>query len=910
MEEKGTTKTVDTSTGDRSFSELARGSLVANRYEIVRLEGSGGFGIVYLARDRALSCDIALKLLRPDQVSDTARVRFRREVRLARTLESPQLLRIFDLGQDGPLTYLTMEFIHGETLKSRIRSEPLDIDETIRIATEMLRGLAHLHRNGIVHRDVKPSNVLLAKDGTVKLGDFGLARHWDREETRATETRAVVGTLAYLSPEQAAGRDVGPRSDLYTLGLVIFEALTGRLPFESALTHLQRPVPDVRHHRRDTPHWLAAVIARLLEKDPTKRMPSAEEALGYFERRRTRWQDHLRAFGRASLQRPRFLLIVFLVISLGALTVLRSSENLEPLEIRHNRHNEVEAIDAGGAILWKKRVTGEARKARLRPGDPPRVLAFLGDPEQKSAAERATLSILDLRTGRTLDEIEFIRPELVGFADFYNPEVHVVDLNDNGVDEILVGLHHSSNWPSLNYLHEPLHDRRSSPVLIGSGHHKYAGAADLDGDEEPELLYVGTNNRLGWKTALAAVRLVPPLGQRAWQYHPRGAATPGDLFRWQDPSHKVLLWYVLLPRTTCSVPQCVRINTENRLISIDDRVQGVETVNFEGFRTRSTIPSEASGEQRWELRRNAYNWNSEARNWLDRDQPARALGEVRRANDAAMRAGDDQLVDWLKRFEGEILATLGRLAEAERLYLDIAGSSEDAQEVAFEAGNAFHVAGYLENAIVWYRKNLRSGSMEFGRGKKEPLLGIVFALGELDRWQEASYEIRLFNSFHESRIAAKCQAYVDWRTGLSPRVVEKKLELRQYDVLRYWYYEHRHAAGETARELLPDVEKELERSSEEARALTRSLLGVLHADQGRYEESFKLLRDAFEQALIDVQKFPAARAHLDLVKDRLVTVARRIGYDDEADIAEHRYRGWREEQEQRYGLLPEDPAAR
>ncbi len=173
--------------------ELVPGTLVAGRYEVAETLGAGGYGVVYRARDRRLRRDIALKVLRADRLSESAKIRFRREVQVARDVVAPQLLRVFDIGDDEELglTYLTMELVRGETLRERVRRGRLAIDEAIRLAGEVLRALALLHGEGIVHRDVKPGNVLLDEDGGVKLADFGLALRWESDETRATETYRV-----------------------------------------------------------------------------------------------------------------------------------------------------------------------------------------------------------------------------------------------------------------------------------------------------------------------------------------------------------------------------------------------------------------------------------------------------------------------------------------------------------------------------------------------------------------------------------------------------------------------------------------------------------------------------------------------------------------------------------------------
>src|SRR5258708_4174018 len=270
---------------------LKPGSVIGGRYELRGMLGWGGYASVHRAFDRELRREVALKILHPERHSPGALVRLRREVAVARDASSPRLVRIFDIGSAPEGTYLTMEVLAG-SLKDRVRDGALPLAEAVRIAAELLEGLAVLHGLAIVHRDVKPGNVLLTAAGEVKLADFGLARHLDRDETRATIDKALVGTVDYLSPEQALGGDADPRSDLYSAGLVLFEMIAGKLPFTAKsdlgalLAHLRTPPPDLRRLRPEVPRWLARIVRRLLAKQPQDRYPSAAAALADLPGRR------------------------------------------------------------------------------------------------------------------------------------------------------------------------------------------------------------------------------------------------------------------------------------------------------------------------------------------------------------------------------------------------------------------------------------------------------------------------------------------------------------------------------------------------------------------------------------------------------------------------------------------------
>ena len=201
-------------------------------YEIRSQLGQGGMGVVYLAQDPRLKRQVAIKLLPPDLTRDaTAKQRFLQEAQAASALDHPNVCAIYDVGEtdDGQL-YLVMAFYEGETLKDRIARGPLPVDDAIDVATQVGQGLAEAHGAGIVHRDIKPANLLITKTGVVKILDFGLAKLAGSEGV--TQTGTTVGTVAYMSPEQARGEEVDHRTDVWSLGVVLFEMLTGQQPFQ------------------------------------------------------------------------------------------------------------------------------------------------------------------------------------------------------------------------------------------------------------------------------------------------------------------------------------------------------------------------------------------------------------------------------------------------------------------------------------------------------------------------------------------------------------------------------------------------------------------------------------------------------------------------------------------------------
>ncbi|MGB3259375.1 protein kinase domain-containing protein, partial [Paenisporosarcina sp.] len=225
------------------------GKRISGRYKVLEMIGGGGMSNVYLAHDMILDRDVAIKVLRYDfSNEDDLHRRFQREALSATSLTHPNIVNIFDVGEDGDLHYLVMEFVEGKTLKQYITdSAPLSPSEAVEIMKQLTSAIAHAHQNQIIHRDIKPQNILM--DGThhVKITDFGIAMALSA--TSFTQTNSVLGTVHYLSPEQARGGTATKKSDIYALGIVLYELLTGKLPFSGesavsiALKHLQTDTP-------------------------------------------------------------------------------------------------------------------------------------------------------------------------------------------------------------------------------------------------------------------------------------------------------------------------------------------------------------------------------------------------------------------------------------------------------------------------------------------------------------------------------------------------------------------------------------------------------------------------------------------------------------------------------------------
>jgi len=262
----------------------AAGDLIGGRYRLERPIGSGGMATVWRAVDDDTGAVVAVKLMHPRVQDDPdLLVRFRREADVVSRLDHPCIVRMLDQdagADDGP--YIVFELVDGVTLKALIRQRgALDPAEAASIASQVARGLELAHRSGVVHRDIKSHNVLVTESGVAKLTDFGIARLLDGMQDGLTRTGTVLGTSDYLAPEQARGLGVDGRTDVYALGIVLYESLTGELPFPAdtpmgvALRQVRDPMPDPREARPEVPAYLASIVMRACEKDPDARFASA-----------------------------------------------------------------------------------------------------------------------------------------------------------------------------------------------------------------------------------------------------------------------------------------------------------------------------------------------------------------------------------------------------------------------------------------------------------------------------------------------------------------------------------------------------------------------------------------------------------------------------------------------------------
>lgn len=259
------------------------GKRISGRYKVLKMIGGGGMANVYLAHDMILDRDVAVKVLRLDFANDEEFIRrFHREALSATSLAHPNIVTIYDVGEEQSIYYIVMEYVDGQTLKQYIQQHsPIPIDKALSIMGQITSAISHAHHNHIIHRDIKPDNILIDKQGNVKITDFGIAMALSA--TSITQTNSVIGSVHYLSPEQARGGQANYKSDIYSLGIVMFELLTGRPPFSGesavsiALKHLQSETPSVRRWNPTIPQSVENIVLKATAKDPFHRYNSVDE---------------------------------------------------------------------------------------------------------------------------------------------------------------------------------------------------------------------------------------------------------------------------------------------------------------------------------------------------------------------------------------------------------------------------------------------------------------------------------------------------------------------------------------------------------------------------------------------------------------------------------------------------------
>ncbi len=488
-------------------SGLRPGRVLAGRFRLLRVLGEGGTGVVYAALDELVGGEVAVKVLHPHLDDPGSRGRLRREVRTTRT-PHPNLVTVHDLHRDGDLWFLSMELVRGETLRDRLEREGrLPVAEAIRIGREVAGALAHLHRLGIVHRDVKPGNVLLEEGtGRARLCDAGLARPLAHGET-VTEARMVVGTPAYMAPEQATGGELTPATDVYALGMTLLRALTGEVPLRDAtalstlMLRQRRTPPSARRTCPEVPRWLDRLLRRMTDPDPGER-PAAAAVARALERRRWRALPRRRRLAAAAA------VAAAVAAAAGGWAWWRAAV---PLRVEVDARG-VRGVDSRGRTAWAIPLASqEVRFERADldgDGEPETVVGSWSpaDPAGSGrvlAVDRSGRVLTDVRLADLVDRWGFpYRPELV-------PSVVLGDLDGDGGPEVVVAARHRTYYPSVLFAWWPRRDRWER-LIEHSGHIYSLHVLPAPGGAR--IAFLAVNNRLGMQWYLGVVRVLGPPG--------------------------------------------------------------------------------------------------------------------------------------------------------------------------------------------------------------------------------------------------------------------------------------------------------------------------------------------------------------------------------------------------------------
>ena len=470
------------------------------RWKLGRPLGSGGQAEVWVAEDREVGGWVAIKVFRAD-LPDTDRERLRREVRLGRLLQHPGLVRLFELIESEGRLALVMEWMPGGSLARRLESGKLPIEVVTRIADQALAALEYLHAQGVVHRDVKPSNLLLDDEGNVKLADLGLARPIE-DGRDLTVTNMTVGTPGFMSPEQLQGEEVAPTSDLYSLGATLYQLLTreavfeGASHYEVARLHLQSRPRDPRDLRKDCPRWLARFILRLLEKRPADR-----------------WRDggaaRMALHRRAGLTSPRVVRNVAaacgaaLVFALGVAYLGRMAFEAfgHPAAERVEASGrEVRGLNRRGEVIWRVAFESPVRQVEQidvnGDGSTETIVAAWPNLFRRSGGrDRSEVAILDRRGGVVSRNVP---EELISYWPFeypaaFVPILSVLGIGRNGVPAVVVNCRHRNFYPTVLEVYWPRR-RTWEPILYHAGW--ITDIVAVPGSDPLRLRFEGVNNRL------------------------------------------------------------------------------------------------------------------------------------------------------------------------------------------------------------------------------------------------------------------------------------------------------------------------------------------------------------------------------------------------------------------------------
>ncbi len=509
--------------GPRAANLLAVGSLVAGRFQLLGELGAGASSIVYRALDLTAQVEVALKVYGPASSSPDNQERIRREVAISWEVGHPNLVRVFHQGTAGDLTWLAMELCSGGTLRSTLDGSPVPPKRACALVSQILSGLEALHNVGVVHRDVKPENCFFSADGTLKLGDLGLAQADDLASL--TATGAVLGTPRYMAPEVLRGHDATTASDLYAVGIILYELLAGSAPFDGGSAfavvsqHLAESPDLVALRRLGVPGWLVRVVARLLEKDPRDRFPSARHVLEALKRGSVgfswpaRWRR--RAFASA--------VIAVSVVGLSAMFTAGRPVQLPAISF-HGR--VLEARNAHGQRLWSRQLPRPIQAAHMGRFGPRGAVAVACAIEAgvvgrtKGAEDFYDNKSSEIHVFDPQGELLRAFPVKIGYHEFvqrYSVKLFSHAFARGEPERLVARAIHIPWYPAALLIYGTDHLRASTVderipyrAIYNSGYFDHVAFGDVDGDGRDEIAYAALNNRLYRALVVGLARFTLP----------------------------------------------------------------------------------------------------------------------------------------------------------------------------------------------------------------------------------------------------------------------------------------------------------------------------------------------------------------------------------------------------------------
>lgn len=529
-------------------SELPRsGEVLAGRFLIREEIGRGGSGVVFRAVDLALGQPVALKLLRAASLGAEQRARLRREVSVSRS-GHPNAVAIHELVEDGDWVALAMDLVDGVSVRDALRERGrLGIEEAVAVGVRVASALAHLHARGVVHRDVKPANIMLGPEGEAMLCDMGLARPLTSGGT-VTETEMVVGTPAYMAPEQATAETLTAACDVYALGITLYHCVTGRVPLESStalatmmLRSRSRP-PRLRVDLPSAPAWLGRLLRQMLEPEARDR-PSAADVERSLRRREHRWRPTRRLLGRAAL-----VVVAVASVAIGATALI--AEDAVRMEVREGA---IVGVDDTGGVVWRHPLDGVVRDRQLGDLDGDGVDELVVATYARQTEIRRTADDPDARIEVVqLDGTVITSIRVLDYIETWDdrypreafPTPWLADLDGRGGQELVAVCVQGNYFPTAVLVFWPEHDRWEQ-VLLHTGHLYSIAAAPVDG--RPGLRFLAVNNRLAMQPVLGHLELSrpdrrPPSGIRVPIDSPDEGVGASGLVAWR--------LYTILPNTS------------------------------------------------------------------------------------------------------------------------------------------------------------------------------------------------------------------------------------------------------------------------------------------------------------------------------------------------------------------------